>query len=52
MVKIMPWLTGTACLFYCVGWYWGITYPAYVPLIWAIGCFVNDIYNYLETKYD
>jgi len=47
--KLMPWLSGTACVCYCVGWYMGTQYPAWVPLVWAGGCFVNDLYSSLKT---
>jgi hypothetical protein len=50
MTKILPWITGIACLIYIYGWYKDIQYPAYVPLIWCFGCFVNDLFQYLENK--
>ena len=49
VTKLMPVLTGTACVCYCYGWWLGTVYPAYVPLIWCFGCFVNDFYNWLKT---
>lgn len=47
---LLPWITGIACLIYIYGWYKDIQYPAYVPLIWCFGCFVNDLYQYLESR--
>jgi hypothetical protein len=49
-IKILPWITGIACLLYIYGWTQDTTYPAWVPLIWCFGCFVNDLYSYLEHK--
>lgn len=50
MIKILPWITGFACLMYAYGWYAGTTFPAWVPLIWCFGCFVNDLHKYRESK--
>ena len=52
MTKLIPLLTGTACLFYLYGWSEGTTYPAWVPLLWCTACFVNDVHNYLATKHE
>jgi len=49
-IKILPWITGIACLLYIYGWTQDTTYPAWVPLIWCFGCFVNDLHAYLEHK--
>ena len=50
--KLTPWLSGICVLLYAYGWYEGLQYPAYVPLIWCFACWVNDVYNYLEYKRD
>ena len=50
MTKIMPWLTGSACLIYIYSWTQGIQYEAWTPLIWCFGCFMNDLHNSMETR--
>jgi len=50
ITKILPWITGITCLIYIYSWTQGITYQAWVPLVWCSSCFVNDIYAYLEAK--
>jgi hypothetical protein len=50
--KYAPWFTGTACLIYIYSWTEGIQFEAWTPLIWCVGCFVNDLHNYLEQKYE
>jgi hypothetical protein len=50
MTKIMPWLTGTACLFYIFGWIEGLQYPAWAPLLWCFACFMNDLHNYQDPR--
>jgi hypothetical protein len=50
MKKLLPIISGLCVLLYAYGWYLDLQYPAYVPLIWCFGCFVNDVYNYLEHK--
>lgn len=47
---LLPILSGICCLLYIYGWTEDLRYPAYVPLIWCASCFVNDLYNYLETR--
>lgn len=47
---LTPWLSGFCVLLYAYGWYDGLQYPAYVPLVWCFACWVNDVYNYLETR--
>lgn len=48
--RYAPWITGIACALYIYSWTQGITYEAWVPLIWCFSCFVNDVYNYLQDK--
>jgi hypothetical protein len=50
MKKLLPILSGLCVLLYSYGWYEGLEYPAYVPLVWCVSCFINDLYNYLESK--
>lgn len=48
--QIAPYVTGIACLLYIYGWTQDIQYPAWVPLIWCAGCFVNDLFDALEIR--
>lgn len=48
--KLMPVLSGLCVLLYAYGWYEDLQYPAYVPLVWCVSCFINDLYQYLESK--
>ena len=50
--KYAPWFTGIACLIYIYSWTEGIQFEAWSPLIWCVGCFINDLHNYLESKHE
>ena len=48
--KLLPWISGLCVLLYLYSWTQDISYPAYVPLVWCFGCWVNDLYEYLENR--
>lgn len=43
-------LTGSCVLIFLVSWYDGVTFPAWVPLIWCGVVFFIDLEEYLENR--
>lgn len=50
--RLLPYLSGLCVLLYAYGWYTDATYPAWVPLVWCMSCFVNDVYDAMQEAKD
>lgn len=52
MKALLPFISGLCVVLYGIGWYQGVQYPGWVPLIWCGSVFFHDLHDYLEHRYN